>query len=237
VSLARLIQQNIAEIQERVARAGERSGRSPSEIKILAATKSRSVEEIQIALDAGITLIGENTVQEAKSKFASLSRSVEKHLIGHLQTNKTKSALELFDCIQSVDSLKLVQEIEKCAALLNKKMPVLIEVNIGGEASKFGVAPQFALELVELVSKFSHIQIQGLMTVAPFVSSENARPYFRQMRTLFDSLKKLPQCEMRWLSMGMSHDYEIAIEEGANLVRLGTAIFGPRDESKREISE
>ena len=228
MSLSEPIQKNIAEIKERIPRACERSGRSSSEIKILAATKSRSIQEIQIALDAGITLIGENTVQEAKSKFASLPGSVEKHLIGHLQKNKVKPALEFFDCIQSVDSLKLAQEIERRAQALGKKATILIEVNIAGEASKFGVMPQSTLELVEHVSKLSHLQIQGLMTVAPLIPPENVRPHFCQMRELFDSLKTLLQTEVRWLSMGMSHDYEIAIEEGANLVRLGAAIFGPR---------
>lgn len=224
------IQKNISEIQERIARACERSRRSPADIRILAATKSRSIKEVQMATESGITLIGENTVQEAKSKFnfASLPTSLEKHLIGHLQTNKAKLAVELFDCIQSIDSLKLAQAIEKHAALLKKKMPILIEVNIAGEVNKFGIAPQFALEFIERISQFSHIEIQGLMTVAPFVTPENVRPYFRQMRELFDSLKKSSPQAMSWLSMGMSHDYEIAIEEGANLVRLGTAIFGPR---------
>ena len=224
-----LIHQNIAEIRERIARACERSGRSPSEIQVLAATKTRSVEEIRVAAEAGITLIGENTVQEAKSKFSQLSASLEKHLIGHLQTNKVKPALELFDLIQSVGSLKLAQEIEKRAVRMGKTVPVLIEVNVGGEASKFGVALEKTQALVEQIAPLSHIHIQGLMAVAPYANLEEVRPHFRRMRELFESLKNISNVEMKWLSMGMSHDYEVAIEEGANLVRLGTAIFGPRE--------
>ncbi|MBI1742565.1 YggS family pyridoxal phosphate-dependent enzyme [Candidatus Acetothermia bacterium] len=224
----KLIHQNIAEIRERIARACERSGRSPSEIQILAATKTRSVEEILIAAEAGIAFVGENTVQEAKTKFSQLSASLEKHLIGHLQTNKVKPALELFDLIQSVDSLKLAQEIEKRAAQANKMVPVLIEVNVGGEASKFGIVPQETRALVEQITPLSHVHIQGLMAVAPYASLEEVRSHFRRMRELFELLRELANVEMKWLSMGMSHDYEVAIKEGANLVRLGTAIFGLR---------
>ncbi|MBI3660558.1 YggS family pyridoxal phosphate-dependent enzyme [Candidatus Acetothermia bacterium] len=224
----KLIHQNIAEIRERIARACERSGRSPSEIQILAATKTRSVEEILIAAEAGIAFVGENTVQEAKTKFSQLSASLEKHLIGHLQTNKVKPALELFDLIQSVDSLRLAQEIEKRAAQANKTVPVLIEVNVGGEASKFGIAPQETRALVEQITPLSHVHIQGLMAVAPYASLEEVRSHFRRMRELFELLRELANVEMKWLSMGMSHDYEVAIKEGANLVRLGTAIFGLR---------
>ncbi|MBI3459421.1 YggS family pyridoxal phosphate-dependent enzyme, partial [Candidatus Acetothermia bacterium] len=173
----KLIHQNIAEIRERIARACERSGRSPSEIQILAATKTRSVEEILIAAEAGIAFVGENTVQEAKTKFSQLSASLEKHLIGHLQTNKVKPALELFDLIQSVDSLRLAQEIEKRAAQANKTVPVLIEVNVGGEASKFGIAPQETRALVEQITPLSHVHIQGLMAVAPYASLEEVRSH------------------------------------------------------------
>jgi hypothetical protein len=222
-----IIRDNVAQIRESIAHACWRAGRSSSEIKILAATKSRSVREIEMALDAGIRLIGENTVQEAKAKFSQLSRSPEKHLIGHLQTNKVKTALELFDLIQSVDSLKLAQEIEKRAAPMNKTVPVLIEVNIGGEASKFGVAHEATRTLCEQIAELSQVKIQGLMTVAPYVMNpENVRSYFHEMRELFDSLDNISSVEKKWLSMGMSQDYEIAIEAGANLIRIGTAIFG-----------
>lgn len=198
----------------------------PSNVKLVTVTKTRSVDEIQKAVDAGINCIGENKVQEAKQKFPLLPE-VEKHMIGHLQRNKVKLAVELFDMIQSVDSIKLAKEINKRCESINKVMPILIEIKIGDEESKQGIKPEEAKDLLNQLSHFKNINIQGLMCMAPFIEAEQTRPYFRKMKELFDSLDN-----MKWLSMGMTNDYKIAIEEGSNMVRVGTAIFG---ESKQQF--
>ena len=195
----------------------------PSYVKLVAVTKTRTVEEIKKAIDAGVNCIGENKVQEAQEKFPSLPK-VEKHMIGHLQRNKVKTAVELFDMIQSVDSLKIAKEISKRCEAINKVMPILIEVNIGNEESKYGIKPEDIKEFIKEISQFKNIDIQGLMCIAPLIEAEKTRPYFKKMKELFDSLGNL-----KWLSMGMTNDYKIAIEEGSNMVRIGTAIFGERN--------
>lgn len=194
----------------------------PSNVKLVAVTKTKTLEEIREAVEAGINCIGENKVQEAKQKFPFLP-GVEKHMIGHLQTNKVKLAVELFDLIQSVDSVKLAEEISKRCEAIDKVMPILVEVNIGNEENKYGVKPENVPDFVNEISQFKNIDLQGLMCVAPFIQAEETRSYFRRVRELFDSLYNL-----RWLSMGMSNDYKVAIEEGSNMVRIGTAIFGQR---------
>jgi hypothetical protein len=196
--------------------------RIPSNVKLIAVTKTRTVEEIKEAIGSGITCIGENRVQEAEEKFPLLPK-VEKHLIGSLQTNKVRLAVELFDVIQSVDSLKLAKEIDKRCKAINKVMPVLVEVNIGEESNKHGIRLGDVESFVKEISQLKNVDIQGLMCVAPLVSPEEARPYFKKMKQTFDSIKGL-----KWLSMGMSNDYKVAIEEGSNMVRIGTAIFGER---------
>lgn len=196
--------------------------RIPSNVKLVAVTKTRTVEEIKQAIISGITCIGENRVQEANEKFPLLP-NVEKHMIGSLQTNKVKLAVELFDMIQSVDSLKLAKEIDKRCKAINKVMPVLVEVNIGDEPNKHGIKLEDAKSFVKEISQLKNIDVQGLMCVAPLVNPEEARPYFKKMKQAFDSINGL-----KWLSMGMSNDYKIAIEEGSNMVRIGTAIFGER---------
>jgi len=193
-----------------------------SDVKLIAVTKTRTVEEIKQAIKAGIACIGENRVQEAEEKFPLLP-NVEKHMIGSLQTNKVKLAVKLFDMIQSVDSLKLAKEIDKRCKAINKVMPILVEINIGDEASKHGIKPEDVEGFVKEISKLKNIKVYGLMCVAPLVNPEEARPYFKQMKRLFDSIGN-----MKWLSMGMSNDYKIAIEEGSNMIRIGTAIFGER---------
>ncbi len=202
-------------IKENLAKLG-----IPSNVKLIAVTKTRTVEEIKEVIGSGITCIGENRVQEAEEKFPYLPK-VEKHMIGSLQTNKVKSAVELFDMIQSVDSLKLAKEIDKRCKTINKVMPVLIEVNIGDESSKHGIKLEDVKNFVKEISQLKNISIQGLMCVAPLVSPEEARPYFKKMKQAFESINGL-----KWLSMGMSNDYKVAIEEGSNMVRIGTAIFG-----------
>jgi hypothetical protein len=226
------VSERIRRVQERIAQAAERVGRSPDDIRILAATKGRTVAEILEALQAGIDLIGENTVQEALAKFEFLPKELEKHMIGTLQRGKVKAAVRLFHMIESVNSLELAEEIDQEAAKRNREgpYPVLIEVNPAGEETKRGVSPEDVMPLIDEISKLEHIRVEGLMAMMPYDDPESLRPYFRMMKKLFDSLQGREGIEMRWLSMGMSHDYVIAVEEGANLVRLGTALFGPRED-------
>lgn len=207
------------------------SGHRNEDITLVAVTKNVEPERIIEGIDAGIKIIGENRIQEAEEKFKFITKDVEKHLVGHLQTNKVKKALELFDLIQSVDSLHLAQEISKKAKEKGKPAEVLIEVNTSGEPSKYGVKPEEVSNLVEEISRLENIKIKGLMTVGLFTEDiEKARPCFVKLRNLFENLKspKKENVEMKYLSMGMSSDFEVAVEEGANMIRVGTAIFGPR---------
>ncbi len=222
------ISERVLALRQKIAQAAERAGRSPYEIRILAATKGRSVAEILAAVAAGIELIGENTVQEALSKFEFLPKSLEKHMIGTLQLNKVKAAVKLFDMIQSVDSLKLAQEIDKAAGKLRKILPVLLEVNPAGEASKRGLSPEEIPALLDQMGSLEFVRVEGLMAMMPYSEHpEELRPHFRLMKQLFDELKRTNGA-LQWLSMGMSQDFLIAVEEGANLLRLGTVIFGLR---------
>ncbi len=200
----------------------------PQGMTIVAATKTRNVEEIKQTIDCGITDIGENYVQEAEKKFHTIGKSVRWHLIGHLQKNKVKKALKIFDIIETVDSLELALEISKYA---QSSYPVLIEVNSAKEPQKAGVFPEDLENLIEKISNLPNIKIEGLMTMGPFVENpEDVRPYFKLTRQIFESCKRisLPNVEMKILSMGMSDTWRIAIEEGATCIRIGTAIFGPR---------
>jgi hypothetical protein len=234
------IAENIKRLEERIEKAAWKSGRKREDITLVAVTKTVEPERINQAIDAGIKIIGENRIQEAQDKFKFITRDVEKHLVGHLQTNKVKKALELFNLIQSLDSLHLAQEVSKRAKSIKALRPVgekgkfaevLIEVNTSDEPSKYGVKPDEVSGFVEEVSKLENIKIKGLMTVGLFTDDlEKVRPCFVDLRKIFESLKNLKRgnIEMRYLSMGMSSDFEIAIEEGANMIRVGTAIFGPR---------
>ncbi|RKY80155.1 YggS family pyridoxal phosphate-dependent enzyme [candidate division KSB1 bacterium] len=227
------IRENIDRLQERIAHAAERSGRDPQQIRLVAVSKTRSVEEIREAITAGITEIGENRVQEAWKKYQIIGDAITWHMVGHLQTNKVKRALQFFQLIHSLDSFHLAEEIERQAQTRGKVAKVLIEVNTSGEATKYGVPIANAQTLIEQVANFSHLQILGLMTIGPFTDDVNAiRSCFRQLRNLQEQISRanIPNVEMRYLSMGMTHDFEIAIEEGANILRIGTAIFGPRTE-------
>ena len=200
----------------------------PSNVKLVAATKTRTIEEINEAIRAGITIIGENYVQEALKKYEKLNLSnVELHLIGHLQKNKINKALKIFDCIQSIDSYELAEAIDKRA---KKIIPVFIEVNIADEETKFGVKKEYLIDLIKKISQLKNIRVEGLMTMPYFDDPNDARPYFREMKALFEKIRlmNLPNVFMKYLSMGMSNDYKIAIEEGSNMIRIGTAIFGPR---------
>lgn len=205
----------------------------PPGVLLVAAAKGRSPQEILEALEAGVQIIGENYVQEAERAFSVIGRRAQWHMIGHLQRNKAKKALEIFDMIETLDSVALAQELEKHCARLDKVMPVLIEINSGREPQKSGIFPEDAETLIRAVSRFPHLRILGLMTMGPRSGDpEEARPLFRETKKLFDSLKSLslPNVEMKYLSMGMSNTYRIALEEGANVVRIGTKIFGERPE-------
>jgi pyridoxal phosphate enzyme (YggS family) len=229
------IADNISTIRERINAAARRAGRDPAEIALMGVTKTLPAETIREAYDAGLRLFGENRVQEFAGKIDALRdlRDAEWHLIGHLQTNKAVKGTELFVAIDSVDSLRLAQKLNTSAIQLGKKLAVLIEINVGGEEAKSGVAPESGeLEgLLVAAPKLDHLKFRGLMTVPPFTDDpQQARPYFRKLRELRDRIvvRRLPAVNMDTLSMGMSHDFEVAIEEGSTCVRVGTAIFGER---------
>lgn len=222
---------NINEIKERIALAAARAGRDPGEIKLMAVTKTVAAERVKEAIDAGLTLFGENYVQEAKEKIAALGKNVQWHMIGHLQTNKAKHAVHLFNCVQSVDRMELVQELDKRAGLLGYKIDVLIEVNVSGEQTKSGIAVPETINLVKKVSALENISVRGLMTMPPFSDNpEDSRPYFRALKEISRQISeaRIPRVMMGELSMGMTDDFEVAIEEGATIVRIGRAIFGQR---------
>jgi len=202
----------------------------PEGVTLVAAAKTRTPQEVLEAIQAGVEIIGENYTQEAEAAYAVVGKKARWHMIGHLQRNKVKKAVELFDMIETIDSAKLAAELEKRCARIGKVMPILIEINSGREPQKSGVLPEEAEDLIGEIAQFAHLQIEGLMTMGPrFGDPEEARPYFQETKRLFDEFKSLPKVEMRWLSMGMSNSYRVAIEEGANVVRIGTEIFGERE--------
>ena len=203
----------------------------PPGVKLLGAAKTRTPEEILEAVEAGLTIIGQNYVQEAERAVAAIGKRAEWHMIGHLQTNKAKKAVKVFDMIETVDSMKLAREIDKCCEREGKIMPILIEINSGAEEQKSGVMPEQAAELIREMAALEHIRIMGLLTMGPLSGdAEESRPYFRKTREIFQQVKALmvSNVEMTHLSMGMSDSYRVAVEEGATLVRVGTGIFGPR---------
>jgi PLP dependent protein len=229
------IAENIAAVRERIEAAARRAGRSASEIALMAVTKTHGPERIREAYSAGQRLFGENRVQEFAGKAGALAglAGAEWRMIGHLQTNKAAKAVELFGAVDSVDSVKLAERLDVAARSLGKSLGVLIEINVGGEAAKSGVAPGSGeLENLLLAApRFEALEFRGLMTVPPFTDDpEGARPFFRRLRELPATIaaRKLPAIRMDALSMGMSHDFEVAIEEGSTCVRVGTAIFGER---------
>jgi PLP dependent protein len=229
------IVENISALQEKLEQSAKRAGRNPSEIALMAVTKTHAPERIREAYAAGLRLFGENRVQEFSTKAPALSdlHGSEWHMIGHLQSNKAAKAAELFSAIDSIDSLKLAERLNTAAQALSKTLEVLIEVNVGAEDAKSGVAPD-SPELENLLTaapRLEALKIRGLMTVPPHTEDpEGARPYFRQLRILRDQIaaRKLPALSMGILSIGMSHDFEVAIEEGSTCIRIGTAIFGER---------
>jgi len=207
----------------------------PEGVELVAAAKTRKPEEILQAVEAGVKIVGENYVQEADRAYQVVGNRAKWHFIGYLQKNKVKKAVKLFDMIETVDSIELAEEIDKRCAQVGKVMPVLIEINSGRETQKSGVFPEKAEQLIREISSLPNIKVKGLMTMGPrFGNPEDSRSYFVETRKIFEKIKKLdlPNVEMRCLSMGMTNSYKVAIEEGANLVRLGSKIFGERDYEK-----
>src|SRR5450432_181335 len=229
---------NLETIRQRIKAACDRSDREPNSVTLLAVSKTQPPETVTAAAELGLRLFGENKVQEAKAKIPLCSGKLRWHFIGHLQSNKCRDAVQLFQMIQSVDSLPLAQEISKRADEAAKTMPVLLEVNLAGEASKFGYQPeQLLAELME-INALPRIEIHGLMTVPPWSpDAENSRPHFRRLRELKIQCEEILDAPLPHLSMGMSGDFEIAIEEGATIVRIGTALFGPRVKAKPRVAE
>jgi pyridoxal phosphate enzyme (YggS family) len=217
------IRANLERVRERVARAAERAGRKADAVLLVGISKTVETERIRQAIDAGVPALGENRVQEARAKIADLGHPVPWHLVGHLQTNKVRDALELFDVIQSLDRLDLAKELDKRGRARGRAVDTLVEVNVAGEASKGGVAPDGLGELLEAIAGLPHVKVRGLMAIPPEAKEPD------DSRVWFQALRKLGERHgLSELSMGMSGDFEVAIEEGATMVRVGTAIFGPR---------
>ncbi len=220
------LQTNLATLQERIATACQRAGRDPASVKLVAVTKGVPVDRIREAYHCGLRAFGENYWQEARTKLDQLPSDIEWHFIGHLQTNKVKYVVGRFQLLHIVDRVSLMQEIQRVASNRGVVQPVLIEVRLAEAATRAGVAPDEALALAESVLSQPNLQLQGLMGIAPLTEdATRIRQAFRTLRRLFE---QLPAPNRRWLSMGMSHDFEIALEEGANLLRIGTALFGAR---------
>jgi len=226
------IEENVGRVQERIAAACRRCGRRPGDVKLLAISKTFPPESIRAAYEVGLRDFGENRVQEAKAKRPALEDlSITWHLVGHLQTNKAKAARELFQWVDTVDSFRLAQKLEQAAVPGGGRLPLLLEVNMGGEESKAGVGESETAQLAEQISQLATLEIRGLMVIPPyFADPEQVRPYFRRLRELAQEIdaRNIVNVSMRELSMGMSHDFEVAIEEGATIIRVGTAIFGQR---------
>ncbi len=225
---------NLLSVRQRMAAACARAGRAPESVTLLAVTKGQPPDTVRAAADLGLTVFGENRVQEARVKISLCPARLEWHMIGHLQTNKCRDAAYFFRMVQSVDSLHLAQELNKCADKLAKTLPILLEVNIAGESSKFGYRPEQMLAELAEVNALPRLEIHGLMTIAPWTTEpEKMRPLFRQLRELKQRCEDALGAPLPHLSMGMTGDFEVAIEEGATLVRLGTALFGPRAAAPR----
>ncbi len=227
------IQERLQRVRARITKAALAYGRDPEAVKLVAVSKNVPLDRIQAGIKAGIMDLGENYVQEAREKIEALAKeNVSWHFIGHLQSNKAKYAVKLFDLIHSVDSLKLAKELDKRAHVLGKVQPVLIQVNISGEETKSGIETKKALELVRQIAILENVTVRGLMTMPPYFNApDKVRPYFRALRSLKDLVRNegIQNVDMDELSMGMTGDFETAIEEGATLVRIGTAIFGKRE--------
>lgn len=218
----KMIEQNVSQILSEL----------PADVELVAAAKTRQPAEILEAVEAGVKIIGENYVQEAERAYEAAGNRVKWHFIGHLQKNKVKKAVRIFDMIETVDSSELAREIDKRCSQIGKVMPILIEINSGREEQKAGVLPEKTEQLIREISAYQNIKVMGLMTMGPFAGDpEDSRPYFVETRKIFERIEQLqlPNVDMRYLSMGMTNSYKIAIEEGTNIVRIGSKIFGERD--------
>ena len=228
--------ENLAAIQNRIEQACARSGRDAGSVMLLAVSKGIPPERVSVAMDAGQIFFGENKVQEAKAKVPQCPSRARWHMIGHLQSNKCRDAVQIFEMIESVDSLPLAQELNKWADKIGKRMPVLLEVNVAGEASKFGFKPDVVLQQLAEINALPRLELHGLMTIAPWTPEpEKVRPAFRRLRELKAECEQALGVPLPHLSMGMSGDFEVAIEEGATIVRIGTALFGPRPKPQRPM--
>ncbi len=227
-----MLKEQLASVENEIKLACERSHRSREDVTLIAVSKTKPVETLQEAYDLGVRVFGENKVQELVDKYEVLPKDIEWHMIGHLQRNKVKYIIDKISCIHSVESLRLAETIEKEAAKHNRIIQILIEVNVAGEESKFGLTPDEVPSFVEEISKFPHLRVNGLMTIAPFVDDpEDNRPVFKALKKLSVDIeaKNIDNVSMNVLSMGMTNDYQVAIEEGATIVRVGTGIFGERN--------
>jgi hypothetical protein len=221
--------ENLARVTARIAAACARAGRDPGSVTLVAVSKNHPPAAVDAALRLGVGVFGENRVQEAKAKIPLCSSRARWHLIGHLQTNKAREAAHLFEMVESVDSLHLAEELDRRAAQAARVLPVLLQVNIAAEATKFGYAPEALLAELPALNRLRHLEIRGLMTIAPWTPEpQKVRPVFRKLRELKERCEQELGAPLPHLSMGMSGDFEVAIEEGATLVRIGTALFGPR---------
>ncbi|MFA5190315.1 MAG: YggS family pyridoxal phosphate-dependent enzyme [Verrucomicrobiia bacterium] len=227
------IAENLAAVRARIQAAASRAGRSAADVQLVAVSKTHPPEIVREAIAEGVTVLGESRIQEAKAKISELPGKLQWHFIGHLQTNKAREAVELFHTIQSVDSVRLARELDKFAGHASRRLAVLLECNVSGEATKFGFKPDEVMEALAELNRLPRLDIQGLMTMAPFFEDpQEARPTFRALRELRDRLQARHGIPLPTLSMGMTNDFEVAIEEGTTMVRIGTAIFrtAPDDE-------
>jgi len=232
------LEENFRKVRERIEAACSRAGRNPAEVTIVAVSKSQPPEAVRAAAEIGQLVFGENRVQEAKAKVPLCPERARWHMIGHLQSNKARDAVALFSMVQSVDSLHLAQELEKWADKQAKTLPVLLEVNIAGESSKFGYKPDVMLRELPDINELRHLEVHGLMTIAPYATdAEKVRPVFRKLRELKTECEQVLGAPLQHLSMGMSGDFEVALEEGATMVRIGTALFGPRTLARKAAAE
>ena len=224
------IKENLEKIKQQIRAKSKLVGRDPQEITLVAVAKTVEVDRIEEAIASGVTIVGESRVQEANEKYRKVGNKVIWHLVGHLQRNKAKDAVKIFDLIHSVDSVKLANEIDKQARNGGKIQKILIEVNVSGEESKYGLSPEELIPFLKEISELANVRVKGLMTMAPlYENPDYSRPHFRKLRELMEKVKaqNIINVEMKYLSMGMTNDFEVAIEEGSNMVRIGRAIFGP----------
>jgi pyridoxal phosphate enzyme (YggS family) len=225
------VRENLERVRERIAEACLKAGRDPDEVTLVAVTKTVEPDRIQEAVDAGVDILGENRVQEAEPKIDAVRGEIAWHMVGHLQRNKARKAVEMFEMIQSVDSERLAREVDRRGGETGRKVGIMVEVNTSGEESKYGTRPERALDLIGKISELPNLSIKGLMTIGALTDDERViRKCFETLRGLAEDIRRagIPGAEMRYLSMGMTSDFELAIEEGSNMVRIGTAIFGPR---------